>query len=138
MLSTAMLDSLRWPPQESAGVCSRVRVPAPTSLARSQWWGCEAVQNARTKIRARCRYCDLLTNDGAMGEATELQAESAEDIQAVEVRLAGIYIEVRIDLLGDILEEYFDDDGTDWPNAPLPTGIRDAAFEIINTLVRSR
>lgn len=73
--------------------------------------------------------------DGIMQEARELQSECAEDIMAVEGRLAAIYIEARVDLLNDMLEEYFEEDGTDWSQAALPTGLRDCCFEIVNTLV---
>lgn len=58
-------------------------------------------------------------------------------MHAVEARLAGIYIQSRVELLNDVLEEYFEDDGTVWSEAPLPTGPRDCAFEIINALVRA-
>lgn len=84
------------------------------------------------------RYHDLLTNDGGKQEARELQAECAEGIAAVESRLGGIYIEARVDLINDMLDEYFEDDGTDWQKAPLPTGLRDCALEIIDTLVNPR
>jgi len=40
-----------------------------------------------------------------------------------------------VELLNDMLDEYFDEDGTDWPRAPLPCGLRDSTFEVINTLV---
>ena len=72
-----------------------------------------------------------------MREAREMQSECAEDILAVETRLAAIYTEARVDLLNDMLDEYFEEDGTDWSQAPLPTGLRDCCFEIINTLVRN-
>lgn len=82
------------------------------------------------------RYSPLLHADGGSREARELQAECSEDVAAVEARLAGIYIQSRTELLNDVLEEYFEDDGTVWAEAPLPTGPRDCAFEIVNALVR--
>ena len=80
------------------------------------------------------RYGNLLSMDGGSRENRELLAECVEDIRAVEARLASVYIEGRVALLNDLLEEYFEDDGTDWLRVPPPAGLRDCAFEIINAL----
>ena len=65
-------------------------------------------------------------------------AETVEDIKAVEGRFAKTYIESRVELLNNMLDEYFEEDGTDWSHAPLPLGLRDSTFEVINTLVSKR
>lgn len=62
-------------------------------------------------------------------------AETVEDIKAVEGRFAKTYIESRVELLNNMLDEYFEEDGTDWNHAPLPLGLRDSTYEVINTLV---
>ena len=34
-----------------------------------------------------------------------------------------------------MLEEFFFDDGSFWEAAPLPSGVRDITYELINTMV---
>ena len=82
------------------------------------------------------RYGDLLCIDDSSQESKQLMAETVEDIKAVEGRFAKTYIESRVELLNNMLDEYFEEDGTDWAHAPLPLGLRDSTFEVINTLVR--
>lgn len=82
-----------------------------------------------------CRYSDLLCVDDGGQETRQLMAEAVEDIKAVEGRFAKTYIESRVDLLNNMLDEYFEEDGTDWSHAPLPLGLRDSTYEVINTLV---
>ena len=53
----------------------------------------------------------------------------------VELRLASTYTESKANLLNDVLEEFFFDDGSFWEAAPLPSGVRDVAYELINTMV---
>lgn len=73
-------------------------------------------------------------NEGA-DETRQLLAETSEDIKAVEGRLAKTYIEARVELLNNMLDEYFDEDGTEWSQTPLPSSLRDSTYEVINTLV---
>ena len=82
-----------------------------------------------------CRFSDLLCVDSGGQECRQLMAETAEDIKAVEGRFAKTYIESRVELLNNMLDEYFEEDGTDWSHAPLPLGLRDSTYEVINTLV---
>lgn len=53
----------------------------------------------------------------------------------VELRLASTYTESKANLLNDVLEEFFFDDGSFWEAAPLPNGVRDVTYELINTMV---
>ena len=81
---------------------------------------------------------DLLssgTSDGNHKELKQLMGECVVDMRSLEGNLANMYIKTMVDSLNEVLDEYFEEDGTDWTNAPLPTGIRDSAFEIIPVLV---
>ena len=53
----------------------------------------------------------------------------------MELRLASTYTESKANLLNDVLEEFFFDDGSFWEAAPLPSGVRDVTYELINTMV---
>ena len=53
----------------------------------------------------------------------------------VELRLASTYTESKANLLNDVLEEFFFDDGSFWEAAPLPSGVRDVTYELISTMV---
>ena len=49
--------------------------------------------------------------------------------------MAAGYVTAKADALDQTLEEFFFDDGTVWPAAPLPIALRDIAVELIDTLV---
>ena len=49
--------------------------------------------------------------------------------------MAAGYVTGKADALDQTLEEFFFDDGTVWPAAPLPIALRDIAVELIDTLV---
>lgn len=82
-----------------------------------------------------CRYQGMLTADEGYAEHRQLMGECVEDMRTLEGRLATIYIKARVEQLNEVLDEYFEEDGTDWSDAPLPTGVRDCTLEIINSLV---
>ncbi|KAK9814628.1 hypothetical protein WJX72_008970 [[Myrmecia] bisecta] len=81
------------------------------------------------------RYSTLLTADGGSDECRELCAECGEDIKQVEGRLVSVFIDSKANVLNDVLEEYFFEDGTDWAAAPAPVALRDAAVELVDALV---
>lgn len=58
-----------------------------------------------------------------------------DDHLQVEGRLASVYIDSKAAALDDALEEYFFGDGTLWEAALPPTGLRDAALELMHALV---
>ena len=61
--------------------------------------------------------------------------ECVEDMRALEGNLANTYIKARVERLNEVLSEYFEEDGMEWKSAPLPVGVRECTFEIINSLV---
>ena len=79
----------------------------------------------------------MLTADGGFQEHRKLMGECVDDMRVLEGRLATIYIKGQVEALNEVLDEYFEDDGTEWADAPIPTGIRDCTFEIISFLVQS-
>lgn len=54
----------------------------------------------------------------------------------VEGRLVNMYLESKSAVINEMLEEYFTGDGTPWVAAPVPTSLRDVAFDLVNILVR--
>ena len=84
---------------------------------------------------SHCRYQGMLTSDGGNQENRKLMGECVEDMRILEGRLATTYIQARVEQLNEVLYEYFDEDGTDWSDAPIPTGVRDCTFDIVDCLV---
>ena len=56
----------------------------------------------------------------------------------VEGRLLGVYLGSKQLVVDEALEEALFGDGTLWPAAPLPTGLRDSALELLHCLVQVR
>eukprot|EP00884_Botryococcus_braunii_P016634 jgi/Botrbrau1/3654/Bobra.0204s0044.1 len=81
------------------------------------------------------RYNGVLAGNKGSELARSLASAASSELEQVETRLVSMYQETKSAIINDMLEEYFTGDGTTWLAAPVPTALRDVAFDLVNTLV---
>lgn len=81
------------------------------------------------------RWASLLQAGGGGKELHAAAQACAAELEAVETRLAGAYIDRKQAVLDEAMEQLLFSNATAWEVAPLPAGLRPAALELLHALV---
>ncbi|KAL4452618.1 hypothetical protein ABPG75_008280 [Micractinium tetrahymenae] len=117
------------------------REAVPASPARRLLVLCANLGAARSRLLPRQYVCwaALLQAGGSSGKELQAAAQTcAAELEAVETRLAGAYIDRKQVMLDEVMEQLLFTGGTVWEAAPPPQGVRPIVLECVHALVATQ